>query len=90
MGIAIKYDVGAGVLSMNANSKIDNLLGDETHKAALHKLKTSNLPLSVCFNQADCPEECVWSHLELHLKRHYASVVGSVISLHVTCRPGIA
>ena len=92
LGIDIKYDIGNGVLSMNIKSKIDNLLNDETHTAALHKLKmkTSNLPMPAGFNDADYPEEGVWSHLEMHLKKHYASVVGSVIYLHVTCRPDIA
>ena len=71
---------------------IGNLLDDETHKAALHKLKTSNLPLpaSVSFNDADYAEEGVWSHLEMHMKKNYASTVGRVIYLHVTCRPDIA
>ena len=74
LGIEIKYELENGVLSMNAKSKIGNLLNDGTHQAALHKLKTSNLPLSAGFNGADYPEEGVWSHLEMHLKKHYASV----------------
>jgi hypothetical protein len=45
---------------MNIKTKIGNLLSDETHKAALHKLKTSNLPLSASFNDAGYAEQGVW------------------------------
>ena len=84
----INYDQTKGVLSMNIKSKIDNLFKD--HDAAVRKIGTANLPLPASFNDNDYPEEGTWSHLETYLKTNYASIVGTVIYLHVTCRPDIS
>ena len=88
LGIKIKYDVEKGILTMNIKNKIDNLFDD--HHSALHKIGTANLPLPSSFNDNDFPEEGDWSHLETYLRKHYASLVGSIIYLHTTCRPDIS
>ena len=90
LGIKIAYNLEKGVLTMSVKNKIDNLFDDPDHKSALHKIGTANLPLPASFNDGDYPEDGSWSHLEMHLKKHYASIVGSIIYLHVTCRPDIA
>ena len=89
LGIDIDYDMKAGTLAMNVKSKIDNLFADDKHKHALKSIGTANLPQPTNFNDNDYCEEGVWSHLELHLKKNYASIVGTIIYLHTTCRPDI-
>ena len=89
LGIDIKYDLKEGKLRMNVAQKIKNIFDDDVHKMALHKIGHASLPQPPTLNDSDYSEDGNWSHLEMHLKKHYASLVGSLIYLHVTCRPDI-
>ena len=88
LGIDINYDKSKGIMSFNVKAKIDNLF--KTHEKALHKLGTASIPLPTNFQESEFAENGVWTPTETYLKEKYASIVGAVIYLSITCRPDIS
>ena len=74
---------------MNVKSKIDDLFNNCDFKF-IHKIGHSKNPFPPSLNDKSFPEEGTWTELELKLKEHFASIVGSIIYLSITCRPDIA
>ena len=86
MGIDINYDVSGGVLTMNVKSKVDALFDEFKF---IQKIGHSKTPFPPAILNESFVEEGTWSELELQLKKHYASIVGSIIYMSITCRPDI-
>ena len=84
LGIDIKYDIHEGILTMDVGRKIKNMFHE--HREGLAKIGTANLPVKTTFNDEDYPEDGAWRPLELYVKKHYASIVGTIIYLHVATR----
>lgn len=87
LGIRIVYDRAEGVLTMDVKTKIDELF--RVHKV-LSKVGSANTPYveANVRNAFDTPDR-VMSSSEQYIQDNFASLVGSLIYISITCRPDI-
>ena len=86
LGINIKYDIKAGQLTMDIANKIDVLF---LEKPRLQNICSNNIPMAVTL--PDRKKDKVGTLLAYSSDPGvYASIVGTLIYLAITCRPDIS
>lgn len=86
LGINIRYDIKAGQLTMDVANKIDALF---LEKPRLQNIGSNNIPMAVTL--PDRKKDKIDPLLAyLSDPKVYASIVGTLIYLAITCRPDIS
>ena len=88
LGIRVNYDLDAGLLTMDVEHKVNDFFAQ--HAKALGKVGSSNIPyVETAVKEAHTHPDRALSPLEQYMHDNFASIVGSLIYISITCRPDI-
>ena len=88
LGIRVSYDLTAGLLTMDVEHKVNDFFTQ--HAKALGKVGSANIPyVESAVKDAQANPDRSLSTLEQYMHDNFASIVGSLIYLSITCRPDI-
>ena len=90
LGIDINYDPAKGIFRMSNRAKVDEIFDSPEHKDVLKKIGHASTPMEANFFSQIYDNDTKLSDLDAHLKKHYASIVGSLIYITITVRVDIS
>jgi hypothetical protein len=89
LGINMKHV--DGVLEMDVINKIKDLFKQHGILNSTHNIPGRDTPLDDDYTKIPLePGKVVYSELDKYLEEHFASVVGALIYISITCRPDLA